>query len=109
MKLSRGDIYLVSPAPRHDPRKRRPVIIVSRQTLCDSKADKVICAPVNSHSDGRITEVEVGPDEGLKHRSVINCDQLVIVPKSALTNYVGSLPAKTKAALNTALRLALDI
>ena len=108
-RLSRGDFYLVSPAPKRDPRPRRAVIIVSRQTLCDSKADKVICAPVNTHSDGRTTEVEVGPDEGLKHKSVINCDQLVVVPKSLLTNYIGTLPLRKKAALNAALRVALDV
>ena len=109
MKVSRGDIYLVSPAPKDDPRRRRAVVIVSRQTLCDSKADKVICAPVNTQSYGRSTEVDAGTDEGLKHNSVINCDQLILVPKAALTNYLGSLSSTSKAALNAALRIALDV
>jgi mRNA interferase MazF len=109
VRLARGEIYLVSPPPGDDPRQRRAVVIVSRQTIRDSRADKVICAPVNTNSDGRSTEVQVGQDEGLKHDSVINCDQLVLVRKSALTNFVGSLSAKKKAALNAALRIALEV
>ncbi len=102
-------MYLVSPPPGNDPRRARAVVVVSRQTLCDSRADKVVCAPVNTNSDGRSTEVAVGEDEGLKHASVVNCDQLILVRKSALTNYLGSIPARKMAALNVALRVALGI
>ncbi len=41
------------------PGKRKSL---SPQALCDSRADKVICAPVNSNADGRSTEVSVGVD-----------------------------------------------
>jgi mRNA interferase MazF len=85
------------------------LVVVSRQTLCDSRADKVICAPINTEADGRSTEVPVGVDDGLKHNSVINCDQLVLVEKSRLTNYVGSLSSRKLIALRDALRIALDI
>ena len=109
MSLTRGEIYLVSPPPSNDPKRTRAVVIVSRQTLCDSKADKVICAPINTNADGRSTEVSVGIDEGLKHRSVINCDQLILVPKSALTRYIGSLPSKKLLELRNALRIVVDV
>ena len=59
--------------------------------------------------DGLSTQVPVGTDEGLKHDSSIHCDALMSLPKSMLTNYVGSLsPAKIQL-LNRALRIALDI
>ena len=109
MKLARGEIYLVSPPAGKDPKRARAVVIVSRQTLCDSHADKVICAPINTHADGRSTEVTVGVGEGLKHDSVANCDQLLLVPKTALTNYVGALNSKSLAALRGALRIALAV
>lgn len=109
MSLARSEIYLVAPPRGKDPKRARALVVVSRQTLCDSKADKVICAPINTAADGRTTEVSVGPDEGLKHKSVINCDQLVLVEKSRLTNYVGSLSTKKLAALRQALRIALDV
>ncbi len=109
MSVRRGELYLVSPPEGDDPRRSRPVVVVSRQTLCDSKADKVVCAPVNTNADGRSTEVGVGVAEGLKHSSVINCDQLVLVRKSALTNYLGALSVKTTAAVNAALKIALGL
>ncbi len=109
MTLSRGEIYLVSPSPGADPKRARAVVVVSRQVLCDSRADKVICAPVNSNADGRSTELAVGVDEGLKHDSVINCDQLILVPKRALTNYVGGLSPRKLAELRVALRIALGV
>ncbi len=109
MSLARGEIYLVSPPPGKDPRRARALVVVSRQTLCDSKADKVICAPINTEADGRSTEVAVGVEDGLKHKSVINCDQLVLVEKSRLSNYLSSLSSKKLAALRDALRIALDV
>ena len=109
MSLARGEIYLVSPPPGKDPKRARALVVVSRQTLCDSKADKVICAPINTEADGRATEVSVGVEDGLKHNSVINCDQLMLVEKSKLTNHIGSLSSKKLASLRDALRIALDL
>jgi mRNA interferase MazF len=109
MSLARGELYLVSPPPGKDPKRARALVVVSRQTLCDSKADKVICAPINTEADGRSTEVPVSIEDGLKHSSVINCDQLVLVEKSRLTHYVGSLSSKKLAVLRDALRIAFDV
>jgi mRNA-degrading endonuclease toxin of MazEF toxin-antitoxin module len=109
MSLMRGEIYRVSPAPGNDPKRARCVVIVSRQTLCDSKADKLVCAAINTNADGRSTEITVGTDEGLKRTSVVNCDQLLLVPKSALTHYVGSLAVSKLAELENALLVAFDL
>ncbi len=51
----------------------------------------------------------MGLSEGLKHDSSINCDALVSIPKSALTDYVGELSAARLDVLKSALRVALDI
>jgi len=51
----------------------------------------------------------VGIDEGLKHESSIYCDELVSLPKSGLTHYVGSLPSEKIEELSRALKIALDI
>jgi mRNA interferase MazF len=109
VSLARGEIYRVSPPPGNDPKRARCVAIVSRQTLCDSRADKVICVPINTDGDGRSTEVPIGVDEGLKHPSFANCDQLILVPKSALTHYVGSLKGAKLVELRAALRAALEL
>ena len=44
-----------------------------------------------------------------RSESVVNCDQLLLVPKSALTHYVGSLSAPRLGELKDALCVALDL
>ncbi len=107
--LRRGEIYRVRQPQHGDPKKSRCFTVVSRQDLLDSKANRVLCAPINTAGVGLATEVEVGVDEGLKHSSVINCDQITRLEKGLLTDYVGALsPAKLKQ-LRTALQIALDL
>lgn len=53
--------------------------------------------------------MKVGAEEGLKHDSSIHCDALVSLPKAALTDFVGSLPAVRERALNRALAAALSL
>ena len=108
-RLTRGEIYRLSPPIGGDPKRSRCYAIVSRQTLIDSKADKVICAPVNSSYDALATQVPVGTSEGLKAESCLNCDQLVLIEKARLTNYVGALSSTKLTAVRKALRVALDI
>jgi mRNA interferase MazF len=84
-------------------------VIVSRQALIDSRFSTIICAPIYSTHDGLASQVAVGVDEGLKHESSIHCDELVSLPKSVLTNYIGMLPPHKIEELNHALRMALDL
>jgi mRNA interferase MazF len=107
--MRRGDIYRVRQPPRGDPKKSRCFVVVSRQTLLDSKANRVVCAPVNSTDAGLATEVHIGVAEGLKHPSCINCDQLTRLEKGVLTDFVGALSAKQLRALHGALVVALDL
>jgi mRNA interferase MazF len=64
---------------------------------------------VYSVQDGLSTQVAVDVEEGLKHDNSMHCDELVSLPKSLLTNYVGSLSPEKLQALNQALRLALEL
>jgi mRNA interferase MazF len=72
--LRRGEIYRVRQPQHGDPKKSRRFAVVSRQDLLDSKASRVLCAPINASGVGLSTEVQVGVDEGLKHNSVIDDD-----------------------------------
>jgi len=107
--VKRGELYRVAHPSARDPRKHRVFVVVSRQVLIDSRFSAVICAPIYSTHDGLSTQVLVGVGEGLKHDSSIHCDELVSLPKSALTHYVGTLTPSKIEALNQALRIALDI
>jgi len=105
----RGEIYRVRQPQYGDPKKSRCFVIVSRQELVDSKANRVLCAPVNTSGFGLATEVPVGEIEGLKHASVVNCDQLTRLEKSFLTDYIGKLSAAKLQLLKVALRVALGV
>ncbi len=83
--------------------------MVSRQILIDSRFSIVICAPIYSKHDGLSTQVSVGIDEGLKHDSSIHCDELVSLPKTTLSNYIGKLTPNKIIETDEALRIALDI
>jgi len=52
-----------------------------------SRFSKVICAPIYSTHDGLSTQAVVGLEEGLKPDSGIHCDDLISLPRSALTDY----------------------
>ena len=84
-------------------------VVVSRQALIDTAFSSVFCAPIYSQHDGLSTQVPVGITEGLKKESSIHCDDLVSIPKSALTNYVGSLNSAALTRLDQALAIALGI
>ncbi len=107
--MKRGELYRVAHHSAQDPRRSRVFVVISRQVLIESRFSTVICAPVYTAYDGLATQVPIGPDEGLKHDSSIHCDELVSLPKSALTNFVGTLPPHKLEALNQALRIALDL
>jgi mRNA interferase MazF len=94
---------------KQDPKNQRVFVIVSRQNLIDSGFSSVICAPVYTNFEGRLTQLAVGIDEGLKHESAVICDALVSIPKTQLTNYVGKLSSHKLHFLNRCLIAALEL
>jgi mRNA interferase MazF len=107
--LRRGEVYRVRQPQHGDPKKSRCFVVVSRQELVDSKANRVLCAPVNSEGHGLATEVPVGESEGLKQPSVVNCDQLTRLERSLLTDCIGKFSAAKLLLLKTALKIALGL
>jgi len=107
--MRRGELYRVAKPSALDPKSYRVFVVVSRQVLINSRFSTVICAPIYSAYDGLSTQVPVGIEEGLKHDSSIHCDELVSLPKSALTHYVGSLSPQKIRELNQALSIALEL
>ncbi len=107
--MKRGELYRVTHPFVRDPKKYRVFVIVSRQVLIDSRFSTVICAPIYTAYDGLATQVPIGPNEGLKHESSVHCDELVSLPKTMLTDFIGTLPPMKLESLNQALVIALDI
>jgi len=106
--MRRGEIYRVH-HPSGDPKLFRSFVVVSRQTLIDSRFPTVICAPILSRGHGFSTQVSVGVEEGLRHESWILCDGLVSLRKVQLTNFVGSLRGSRLGELDRALKMALAL
>ena len=107
--MKRGELYRVAHPSARDPKRSRVFVIVSRQVLVESRFSTVTCAPVYSVYEGLSTQVPVGIEEGLKHNSSIHCDELVSLPKSVLTSFVGTLSSEKMEALSQSLRIALEI
>jgi len=107
--MNRCELYRVKHPSSNDPKKQRVFVIVSRQVLIDSRFSTVICAPVYTVYQGLSTQIPVGIDEGLKHESAIHCDELVSLPKSMLTDYVGKLSSHKIPLLEKSLRTALQL
>jgi len=107
--MKRGELYRVSLASRTDTKRQRVYVVVSRQELIDNTYSTLVCAPVYSTYEGLSTQVEIGPEEGLKHESVIRCDELISILKNRLTDYIGRLSDRKLAELGTALAIAVGL
>lgn len=102
----RGDIVWANLGA---PAGRRPVCVITRDAAIEVLSS-VTCAPITRTVRGIRSEVEVGTGEGLTETSVISCDNVVTLPKSAITeNPVGHLNIEKRSSLDRALRYALDI
>src|SRR5580700_8286853 len=106
--MKRGDLFRVR-RPPGDPKPARVFVVVSRQPLIDSNYSTVICAPVFTQRYDLPTQVAVSTAEGLKHESAIQCDGLISLEKSRLTDFVGELAPEKLHELDGALLVALGL
>ena len=100
--VSRGEIWSYR---FKAPDKRRPVLVLSRPDVI-GLLHTVMVAPVTSTIYGAPSEVLIGPEEGLKHRSAINLDHVQTVERARLVGYVGALSASTMGSVCRALAIA---
>jgi len=107
--MRRGDLFRVRKPHRREPKASRCFVVISRQVVIDSAFSTVICAPVYSSRHGLASQVLIDGDQGVKHASAIHCDELVSLPKAALTDFIGALAANKMAELDTALAVAVGI
>lgn len=107
--MRRGELYRVYKASSQDPKRYRVFVVISRQTLLDSRFSTVICAPVYSSFEGLSTQVPIGIEEGLKHDSSIHCDELISIPKTALTHFIATLSSPKTEFLDRALAIAVGL
>ncbi|TMD34601.1 MAG: type II toxin-antitoxin system PemK/MazF family toxin [Chloroflexi bacterium] len=99
--MRRGDVWLA----RLD--KIRPLVVLTRDPLA-SILNAVIAAPITSTVRNLSTEVAVGPDDGVRVRSVANLDNVQLVARSRLVRRVGRVKPTTMRAICEALATAVD-
>jgi mRNA interferase MazF len=90
------------------PEQRRPVVVLTRDWAIPVLAN-VTVAGITTVIRGLPTEVQLGPEHGLARECVVNCDNLLTVPKSALGRRRGSLDPESLERLRSALLIALDL
>lgn len=88
--------------------KARPVVVLTRE-LVRPHLSRVTVAPITGTVRGLSTEVPVGPENGLQQTSVVNCDNIVTIPTSALGRHIGYLFPRQEPALSQAIRTAFDL
>ncbi len=101
-RVNRGEIWLYTFG---SPDKRRPVLVLSRQKVIDLLRT-VLVAPITSTAHGAPSEVRVGVEEGLKHDSVVNLDQVQTVDQTKLRHFVGTAGPEKMSAICRALVIA---
>lgn len=84
----RGEIWLA------DLDKRRPVVVLTRDPL-GRILHSVIVGPVTSTVRGLSTEVELGPQDGIRRPSVVNLDNLQLLARKRLVRRVGRAATAT--------------
>ena len=86
---------------------RRPVLLLTRSAGY-AYLNKVLIAEVTTTIRHIPQEVPLGKAEGLAQPSVANFDNIHVVPKSSLSEQIGSIAAKRHSECKRALGYALD-
>ena len=91
---------ITPPAPRRgelwlaDLDKRRPVVVLTRDPL-GRHLHSVIIGPVTSTIRNLSTEVEVGPEDGVRKVSVVNLDNVQLLDRHRLVRRIGRVRPET--------------
>lgn len=88
--------------------KPRPVVVLTRE-LARAVMNNVTIAPITSTRRGLSTEVAVGQANGLDHTSVVSCDNIQTIPRSALGQQIGWLLDDQEAELAEAIIQAFEL
>jgi mRNA interferase MazF len=88
--------------------KAQPALILTRE-IVRPHLSRVTVAPITSRVRGLTVEVPVGQSNGLDQDSVINCDNIVTIPTSAVGRQIGFLWSEQEPKLSEAVRAAFDL
>ncbi len=90
------------------PDKRRPVLILTRDSVIPSLAE-VTVAPLTTTIRDIPSEVVLSREDGPPRECAVNCDHLQTVPRSRLGGPIGSLSTEKMEQVVKAVRFALAL
>lgn len=70
----------------------RPVVVLTRTTVAPLLS-RLLIAPITTTARGLVTEVAVGEAEGVRDGSVVNFDNVQLVPVARLLRRAGRIDA----------------
>lgn len=87
---------------------RRPVVLLSRNEAYAVR-NAVTVAEVTSTIRGIPVEVELGPDDGLPKKCVVNLDTIVTIRKDLLIERISILRDEKLDQIDSAIKFALSL
>jgi mRNA interferase MazF len=90
------------------PDKRRPVVILTRDSILDYLGE-VTVAPVTTIVRDIPSEVLLTSEDGMPRQCAVNCDHLQTVSKGNLGALVAVLSRAKMAQVSQAIRFAIDL
>jgi len=87
---------------------RRPVILLSRDEAYAVR-NAITVAEVTSTIRGIPVEVELGPEDGLPKKCVVNLDTIATIRKDLLIERIAILQDEKMEQINLAIKFALSI
>ncbi|MBM3934048.1 MAG: type II toxin-antitoxin system PemK/MazF family toxin [SAR202 cluster bacterium] len=103
--MRRGEVWWAVLPP---PAGRRPVVLLTRDSVIDKRASVTI-APITRTARGISAEVGLDESDGMPVACVVNADDIVTVQKATLQTRITSLSAEKMEALSGAVVYALDL
>ena len=103
--MQRGEVWW---AELPLPLGRRPVVLLSRNEAY-SVRNAVTVAEVTSTIRGIPVEVELGPEDGLPKKCVVNLDTIVTIRKNLLIERIALLRDEKIDQIDSAIKFALSL
>jgi len=103
--MQRGEVWW---AEFPSPVGRRPVVLLSRDEVYAVR-NAVTVAEVTSTIRGIPVEVELGPEDGLPKKYVVNLDTIVTIRKNLLIERITLLRDEKINQINLAIKFALSL
>lgn len=102
-RIARGDVRLYEFRP---PDKRRPVVVLTRDSAVDYLAT-VTVAPITSAIRGVPSEVVLGEEDGMKAPCAVNLHNAITIPQHRLGKRLAQLSPVRMREICVAVRFSL--